>query len=76
MAEIKFLRGSSSSWNGVEPKIESYFYLVSNEDGSIDVKDLITFYEVIRKGNFSYIESIDTPISIGDKYIKELFLIV
>lgn len=43
------------------------------EYGSIDVKDLITFYEVIRKGNFSYIESIDTPISIGDKYIKELF---
>lgn len=37
MAEIKFLRGSSSSWNGVEPKIESYFYLVSNEDGSIDL---------------------------------------
>ena len=37
MAEIKFLRGSSSSWNGVEPKNESYFYLVSNVDGSIDL---------------------------------------
>ena len=37
MAEIKFLKGSSSSWNGLEPKIESYFYLVSNVDGSIDL---------------------------------------
>ena len=37
MAEIKFLRGSSSNWNRVEPKIESYFYLVSNEDSSIDL---------------------------------------
>ena len=37
MAEIKFLRGSISSWNGVEPKNESYFYLVSNVDGSIDL---------------------------------------
>ena len=43
------------------------------ENGSIDVKDLITFYDVIKKGNFSYIESIDTKYSIGDKYIKELF---
>ena len=43
------------------------------ENGSIDVKDLITFYDVIKKGNFSYIECIDTDYSIGDKYIKELF---
>lgn len=43
------------------------------ENGAIDVKDLITFYDVIRKGNFSYIEAIDTEYSIGDKYIKELF---
>lgn len=43
------------------------------ENGAIDVKDLITFYDVIKKGNFSYIESIDTKYSIGDKYIKELF---
>lgn len=46
---------------------------VECENGNIDVKDLITFHDVIRKGNFSYIESIDTPYSIGDKYIKELF---
>lgn len=43
------------------------------ENGNIDVKDLITFYSVIKKGNFSYIESIDTEYYIGDKYIKELF---
>lgn len=43
------------------------------ENGSIDVKDLITFYDVIKKGNFSYIESIDTEYSIGDKEIKEIF---
>lgn len=43
------------------------------ENGAIDVKDLITFYDVIKKGNFSYVESIDTEYSIGDKYIKELF---
>lgn len=47
--------------------------VIECENGSIDVKDLITFYDVIRKGNFSYIESIDTEYSIGDKYIKELF---
>ena len=43
------------------------------EKGNIDVKDLLTFYEVIKKGNFSYIEAIQTEYSIGDKYIKELF---
>jgi len=43
------------------------------ETGAIDVKDIITFNNVIRKGNFSYIEAIDTTYSIGDKYIKELF---
>lgn len=43
------------------------------EKGNIDVKDLITFYDVIKKGNFSYVEAIDTKYFIGDKYIKELF---
>lgn len=47
--------------------------VIECENGSIDVKDLITFYDVIKKGNFSYIESIDTEYSIGDKYIKNLF---
>lgn len=48
--------------------------VVEMDNGAIDVKDLITFYDVIRKGNFSYIESIDTKYFIGDKYIKELFM--
>lgn len=43
------------------------------EKGNIDIKDLLTFYDVIKKGNFSYIESIQTKFSIGDKYIKDLF---
>ena len=47
--------------------------VIECDNGAIDVKDLITFYDVIRKGNFSYIESIQTKYCIGDKYIKELF---
>jgi len=47
--------------------------VIDCENGTIDVKDLITFYDVIRKGNFSYIEAIDTEYSIGDKTIKEMF---
>ena len=47
--------------------------VIECENGSIDVKDLITFYNVIKKGNFSYIEVIDTEYSIGDKYLKDLF---
>lgn len=43
------------------------------ENGNIDVKDLLTFYDVIKKGNFSYIEAMQTNYSIGDEYIKELF---
>lgn len=42
------------------------------ENGAIDCKDLLTFYDVIKKGNFSYVEAIDTEYFIGDKYIKEL----
>ena len=47
--------------------------VIECDNGAIDVKDLITFYDVIRKGNFSYIESIQTKYAIGDKYIQELF---
>ena len=46
---------------------------VETPTGNIDVKDLMTFYEVIKKGNFGYVESIQTKFSIGDKFIKELF---
>lgn len=43
------------------------------DTGEVDVKDIITYYDVVRKGNFSFIEPIDTDYYIGDKYIKELF---
>ena len=42
------------------------------ENGAIDCKDLITFYDVVKKGNFSYIEAIETEYSIGDKTLKEM----
>lgn len=41
--------------------------------GDVDVKDLLTYYEVIRKGNFSFIEPLQSQWYIGDKYIKNLF---
>ena len=47
--------------------------VIECEEGNIDVKDLLTFYDVIKKGNYSYVESIETEYSIGDKYIKQLF---
>lgn len=43
------------------------------DNGDIDVKDLFTYYEVVRKGNFSFIEPMQTDYFIGDKYIKQLF---
>lgn len=43
------------------------------EYGDIDVKDLLTYYEVVRKGNFSFIEPFQSKWFIGDKSIKDLF---
>jgi len=43
------------------------------EYGDIDVKDLLTYYEVVRKGNFSFIEPFQTKWFIGDKKLKEMF---
>lgn len=45
----------------------------SNEIGDVDVKDVMTYYEVVRKGNFSFIEPMQTKWFIGDKYLRELF---
>lgn len=45
----------------------------SNDIGDVDVKDIMTYYEVVRKGNFSFIEPMQTEWFIGDKYLKELF---
>lgn len=44
------------------------------EYGAIDYKDIITFYDVVRKGNFSYIEAIQSKYRIGDvETIDRLF---
>ena len=43
------------------------------EEGNIDVKDLITYYDVIKKGNFSYIEAIHSPYWIGNIEVRKLF---
>ena len=44
------------------------------DEGDIEVRDLMSFYNIISKGSFSYLESINTPYSLGDDFIKELFL--
>ena len=41
--------------------------------GDIDVKDVFTYYDVVKKGNFSFIEPMQTQWFIGDKYLRELF---
>lgn len=45
----------------------------STEIGDVDVKDVMTYYEVVRKGNFSFIEPMQTKWFIGDKYLRGLF---
>lgn len=42
-------------------------------NGACDVKDLITFYNVAKKGNFSFLEPFHTSYFIGDVYLKCLF---
>lgn len=43
------------------------------ETGKVDVKDLYTYYGVIKKGNFSFIEPFHTKWYIGDKILRENF---
>ena len=40
--------------------------VLETEYGAIDYKDIITFNDVIKKGNFSYIEAIQSFYRIGD----------
>jgi hypothetical protein len=47
--------------------------VIETEQGSIDVKDLITYNGVIQKGNCAFIEPIKTQYFIGDKKIRDLF---
>lgn len=50
----------------------STVYEIENS-GAIDVKDLITYYSVIKKGNLAFIEPMHTEYWIGDEYIRKLF---
>ena len=48
--------------------------IIETEYGAIDYKDIITFNDVARKGNFSYIEAIQSTYRIGDiETIDRLF---
>lgn len=48
--------------------------ILETKTGNIDYKDIITFNNVIRKGNFSYIEAIQSCYRIGDiPTIERLF---
>lgn len=39
--------------------------------GQVDVKDIFTFLEVLQKGNVAFIESVRTPVFIGNKKLRE-----
>lgn len=48
--------------------------IIETEYGAIDYKDIITFNDVVSKGNFSYIEAIQSTYRIGDiETIDRLF---
>lgn len=42
-------------------------------EGQVDVKDITTFYSVIKKGNFNYIESIKSDYWLGEQEVKDMF---
>ncbi len=44
------------------------------EDGQIDVKDIMSYYELVRKGNYSYLEAIHSDYFLGNKDLRNLFL--
>lgn len=54
-------------------KRESISQVVKFDNGECDVKDLITYNDVIRKGNFSFIEPMRTKYWYGDSTIRNLF---
>lgn len=43
------------------------------KEGACDVKDLITYYNVVKKGNFSFLEPFYTQYFMGDTYLRCLF---
>lgn len=63
----------------VLPKLEDIIFrkkiskIREFEEGACDVKDLATYYDIIKKGNYSFIEPFKTQWYIGDEYLRELF---
>lgn len=63
----------------VMPTLEDIVFkkVISNvrefEDGAVDYKDLITFYNVVKKGNFSFTEPFHSEYYIGNEYLRFLF---
>ena len=47
---------------------------IDTELGQVDVKDLLTYYEVVKKGNFNFLEPFYSDYKIGDKELINLFL--
>lgn len=43
------------------------------KEGACDVKDLITYYNVVKKGNFSFLEPFYSNYFIGDTFLRCLF---
>lgn len=43
------------------------------DEGACDIKDLITYYNVVKKGNFSFLEPFYTQYFLGDTYLRCLF---
>lgn len=43
------------------------------ENGACDVKDLVAYYNVVKKGNFSFIEPFYSKYYLGDEFLRDLF---
>ena len=43
------------------------------ENGACDIKDLVTYYNVVKKGNFSFVEPFYSKYYLGDEFLRELF---
>lgn len=43
------------------------------ENGACDVKDLVTYYNVVKKGNFSFVEPFYSKYYLGDEFLRDLF---
>lgn len=53
-------------------KRKSISSTVEVSNGLVDVKDLMSFLQTLKKGNPAYIESAVTPVYIGDKKVRAI----